>query len=202
MRTALSTALLLALLVPCQRAQAEGIYRYVDRDGFTVFTNIPRGGAKRAQPRAAPEGGQPSEAAALEAKPDRDEQKYDAHIAEACTLYRIPEALVRAIVAAESNFDPQAVSARGAKGLMQLMPETASAMFVADVFDPKQNILGGVRYLRILANMFDGDMVQIVAAYNAGPEAVRRARGIPLIAETQEYVKRVLRLYFAYKSES
>ena len=66
----------------------------------------------------------------------------------------------------------------------------------------RQNILGGARYLRVLANQFNGDMVQIVAAYNAGPEAVRRAAGVPAIAETQEYVKRVLRLYFAYKGEA
>jgi soluble lytic murein transglycosylase-like protein len=82
------------------------------------------------------------------------------------------------------------------------MPETAEAMFVADVFDPKQNISGGIRYLRVLANLFEGDMVRIVAAYNAGPDAVRRAGGIPDIAETREYVRRVIRLYFSYKGEA
>ena len=105
-------------------------------------------------------------------------------------------------MAAESNFNPRAVSPKGALGLMQLMPDTATEMFVADVFDPRQNILGGVRYLRVLANMFNGDMVQLVAAYNAGPGAVKAAAGIPALAETQEYVKRVLRLYFSYKNDS
>jgi len=84
---------------------------------------------------------------------------------------------------------------------MQLMPQTARDMYVSDIFDVKDNIEGGVRYLRVLANRFDGDMVKMVAAYNAGPEAVEKYQGIPPFAETQAYVKKVIALYFQYKQQ-
>ena len=104
-------------------------------------------------------------------------------------------------MAVESNFDHRALSEKGAMGLMQLMPATAKDMYVSDAWDPLQNIEGGARYLRILANQYEGDMVKTVAAYNAGPEAVRRAGGgIPNIPETQEYVRKVVALYQAYKA--
>ena len=115
-------------------------------------------------------------------------------------LLAAPPALVRAVMHAESAFDPNAVSNVGASGLMQLMPATAREMYVKDIFDAKDNIEGGVRYLRVLANEFDGDMVKIVAAYNAGPKAVWNAGGVPAIPETQDYVRKVLRLYFSYKN--
>jgi soluble lytic murein transglycosylase-like protein len=86
-------------------------------------------------------------------------------------------------------------------GLMQLMPGTAKEMYVSDAWDPPQNIEGGARYLRILANQYNGDMVQTLAAYNAGPEAVRRAGGtVPRIPETQEYVRKVVALYHSFKA--
>jgi len=201
MRVTLSTlAAFAALASVALPARADKIYRYVDEDGVLVLTNVPPGATKKSL-RTSTDGEFTKVSAPLEFAPAKETQAFDAHIQEACTLYKIPPALVRAIMAAESNFNPKAVSPKGAQGLMQLMPETAAEMFVTDVFDPKQNILGGVRYLRVLANRFNGDMVHIVAAYNAGPEAVKRAGGIPLIEETQEYVKRVLRLYFAYKNE-
>jgi len=93
-----------------------------------------------------------------------------------------------------------AVSGVGAQGLMQLMPGTARRMAVRDSFDPRQNILGGTRYLRWLANMFNGDLVLTIAAYNAGEAAVVRYNGIPPYAETQGYVQRVLRHYYLFKS--
>jgi len=85
-------------------------------------------------------------------------------------------------------------------GLMQLMPQTARSMGVRDPFDPRQNILGGTRYLRVLANSFNGDLVLTVAAYNAGGGAVTRYRGVPPYAETRRYVQRVLRHYYAYRA--
>jgi soluble lytic murein transglycosylase-like protein len=190
-----------ALLCAAGPARAERIYQYIDSSGVTVFTNIAPGTSKRAY-RVQDKQGVARLTAPAEVVARRDVSTFDAAIAEACTLYKIPAALARAIIVAESNFDPKAVSPKGALGLMQLMPETAAAMFVEDAFDPKQNIHGGIRYLRILANMFGGDMVRIVAAYNAGPDAVRRAGGIPEIAETQEYVRRVIRLYFSFKGEA
>ena len=107
-----------------------------------------------------------------------------------------------AVMAVESNFDPRAVSEKGAMGLMQLMPVTAREMFVSDPFDPAQNIEGGARYLRVLANQYAGDPLRTLAAYNAGPDAVRRAGGdVPDIPETRAYVRRVVDLWNAYKSE-
>jgi soluble lytic murein transglycosylase-like protein len=128
---------------------------------------------------------------------------YDDMITEAAIRYRIPPNLVRAVMHTESAFDPTAVSAVGASGLMQLMPQTAREMYVKDIFDAKDNIEGGVRYLRVLANEFDGDMVKLVAAYNAGPDAVRRYNGqVPPFPETQAYVRKVIALYFQYKAQA
>jgi soluble lytic murein transglycosylase-like protein len=110
----------------------------------------------------------------------------------------LPPALVKAVIAAESAFDPRAVSKAGALGLMQLMPQTAREMRVGDVFDPRTNIFGGTRYLRLMANRFAGDVRRTAAAYNAGPEAVERSRDIPNIPETRTYVQRVLKLYRHY----
>jgi len=202
MRTLLATACGACLALASSSAAAgDKLYRYVDAEGVTVLTNVPPSQPKRAH-RVAQEGELTRVSSPREFLPSsKGSADFDAHIEQACALYRIPPALVRAIMAAESAFNPKAVSAKGAQGLMQLMPATAAEMFVSDAFDPKQSIHGGVRYLRALANLFNGDMVRIVAAYNAGPDAVKNADGIPQIAETQDYVKRVLRLYFSYKSE-
>ncbi len=102
----------------------------------------------------------------------------------------------------ESDFNSQVVSRAGAMGLMQLMPKTARSMGVSDPFDARQNILGGARYLRILANRFKGDLVLTVAAYNAGEGAVQKHNGIPPYKETQRYVRRVLKHYYAYRGGS
>jgi soluble lytic murein transglycosylase-like protein len=112
-------------------------------------------------------------------------------IRAAAEKHGLEEALLTAVIAAESNFDPRAVSRKGARGLMQLMPETAADYGVADSFDPAQNIDGGACYLKDLLARYDGDLRLALAAYNAGPERVERARGVPPIAETQAYVKRV-----------
>ena len=127
--------------------------------------------------------------------------EFDELITAAAIRYKMPPNLVRAVMHAESAFDPTAVSGVGASGLMQLMPGTARDMYVKDIFDVKENIEGGVRYLRVLANEFDGDMVKMVAAYNAGPEAVKKYGGVPPFAETQAYVKKVVALYFQYKQQ-
>ncbi len=120
-------------------------------------------------------------------------------IQEAAAFYSLPVELVLAVVKIESNFNPQATSKKGALGLMQLMPATASDLGVTDAFDPRQNIFGGVRYLRALVNEFEGQVALAVAAYNAGAGAVRRAGGIPLIPETQAYVPAVLAAYRGYQ---
>jgi soluble lytic murein transglycosylase-like protein len=100
-------------------------------------------------------------------------------------------ALVRAVIQTESQFDPHAVSSVGAQGLMQLMPATARRFGVTDAFDPRQNIFGGTRYLRVLLDMFQGDVVLATAAYNAGEGAVSRYGGVPPYRETQGYVRKI-----------
>ncbi len=186
-----------AVLLVAPTALADEIYTRVAPDGTVRYTNVPPGTRRSATFRS--RGDVTRVVAPLEFSPRAETSVYDDTIKQACSLYKIPPPLVRAIIAAESNFDPYAVSARGAQGLMQLMPETAAEMFVDEVFDARKNIFGGVRYLRVLTNMFDGDMLRIIAAYNAGPDAVKRAGGVPELSETQEYVRRVIKLYFAYK---
>lgn len=122
--------------------------------------------------------------------------RYDAIIEEAARLYQLPPDFVRAVIKVESNFQPDVVSRVGAIGLMQMMPGTARSMGVVNPFDPRQNIFGGTRYLRLLANLFHGDLVLTIAAYNAGEGAVQRYRGVPPYEETQRYVQRVLRHYY------
>jgi soluble lytic murein transglycosylase-like protein len=126
--------------------------------------------------------------------------RYDEHIRAAATLYQIPEQLIRAVIKVESDFDPRAISSAGARGLMQLMPETAERLGVRDIHDPRENIFGGVRYLRVLANMFNGDLDFTIAAYNAGENAVVQYGGIPPYAQTRDYVVKVTKFYRRYRT--
>ncbi|MGH7391426.1 MAG: lytic transglycosylase domain-containing protein [Candidatus Rokuibacteriota bacterium] len=124
-----------------------------------------------------------------------DMREIEAHIRVTAARYGVPARLVAAIIEAESEFDPRAVSRKGARGLMQLMPATASSLAVRDAFDPYANIEAGVRHLRRLMDRFDGDLPLVVAAYNAGENAVATYGGIPPYRETRRYVKRVLRTF-------
>src|SRR5437764_4264868 len=117
----------------------------------------------------------------------------EAHIREVAVRYDIPPILVAAIVEAESEFNPRAVSRRGARGLMQLMPDTASSLRVSDTFDPYENIEGGVRHLRRLMDRYRGNLPLVLAAYNAGEQAVMVYGGVPPYRETRRYVNRILR---------
>ena len=128
-------------------------------------------------------------------------QKYGDLVQEAAREHDIDPNLVHAVIRAESNYDPKAVSHRGAQGLMQLMPGTAKDLGVNDSFDPRQNIWGGTRYLKSMLDRYEGDLVRALAAYNAGPTAVDRAKGIPNFAETQLYVPKVLRNYYRLNRE-
>jgi soluble lytic murein transglycosylase-like protein len=127
---------------------------------------------------------------------------YRDHVRNAAQKYSLSEELLHAVMAAESGFRADALSEKGAIGLMQLMPGTAKDMHVRDAWSPEENIYGGARYLRILANKYEGDLVKTLAAYNAGPEAVDRAGGIPRFAETQEYVRKVLDIYQQLKRQN
>jgi soluble lytic murein transglycosylase-like protein len=194
----LSTA---TLLLSSAVAHAD-IYRYVDAHGVEHYTNIQpstKGWQRIIRTASTAPRARVSGRGSVRAPDPERVRRYDAYIREAAFIYRLPEAFVRAVMRVESNFYPEAVSHRGAMGLMQLMPGTATAMGVLDAFDPRQNVLGGARFLRVLANSFGGDLVRTIAAYNAGPGAVERYKGIPPYAETRRYVQRVLTHYYEYR---
>lgn len=189
---------LAALTLASSDARAD-IYQYVDKDGVIHFSNVSKRGklvARSGEARA------PRRVQAVrEAAAQRDTAQYDAYIREAAGLYQIPEALVRAVIRVESNFDANAISRANAQGLMQLIPATAERMLVTDPFDARQNVLGGTRYLRVLANLFNGNLQLTLAAYNAGENAVIRYRGIPPYEETQNYVVKVMQFYNLYRGK-
>ena len=122
-------------------------------------------------------------------------------IQEAANRYQVDPALVKAIIMAESGYNPRAISKKGAKGLMQLMPRTAKALGVEDSFNPEHNINAGVRYFKQLMNQFNGDAKLALAAYNAGSRKVRQYQGIPPFKATQYYIKKVFIYYQYYRKE-
>jgi soluble lytic murein transglycosylase-like protein len=212
---AVSLALALGVTVLPARPASADMYTYTDSDGVVHFTNIEPSGRDRHKWRtlyktgpgkagAIRAGGGPCEKCdtvpARDASPERF-SRYDAFIHEAADLYQIPEALIRAVIQIESDYDPRVVSYVGAQGLMQLMPESSNEEHVPDPFDPRDNILGGTRQLRVLANRYNGDIVLTLAAYNAGPGAVAKYGGVPPYESTQLYVRMVLQQYYRYKAK-
>lgn len=179
-----------ALVLLSGATLADDIY-VQDKGGVIEFSNRKKAGklyARDSGPRF------PSTSASFV-----DSNRFDEYIRQAAGLYQIPEDLVRAVIWVESGFDPRAVSRTNACGLMQLMPGTAERMMVTDIFDPRQNIFGGVRYLRVLANLFNGDLELTLAGYNAGENAVITYGGIPPYQETREYVVKVISRYREYR---
>lgn len=204
MRLFATAAFAIMLCAPAAALAGDGIYTYTEADGTVVYTNVAPGASKKARRLSGTFHKAPRDTDAptplLKAK--KSALSHEDAIETAAARYKIPAALVRAIMHAESNFDPTALSPKGASGLMQLMPETAGEMYVKDIFDPRDNIEGGTRYLRVLANMYAGDMTKMIAAYNAGPRAVDKYGGkVPPYAETQAYVRKVLQLYYQYKAQ-
>jgi len=168
------------------------IYKYVDPEGVIHLTNMPTDDRVRYELVIREK--------RILFRPGMDVQKFDPIIVRASEKYSIDSALIKAVIKAESNFNHRAVSPVGARGLMQLMPQTASSLKVADSFHPENNIEGGVRYLRYLLNLFNGNLPLALAAYNAGEGAVIRYRNtIPPYRETQTYVRRVLDYYHQYR---
>ena len=170
------------------------VYYYKDADGVFHFTNVPR-------PDAAPFMVDRPVAQLPAEEVDRqipDTDQYDDIIGKFAKRFRVESALVKAVIRAESGFNRLAVSSAGARGLMQLMPQTARRHGVRNVYDPAQNIAGGVRHLRLLIDRHGNNLPRVLAAYNAGSEPVERYRGIPPYAETHNYVARVLRFRQQY----
>ena len=171
--SAMLAALALAGLLTPGAVDAAGEARFIERDGVLYVSDAPEASAWA----------------------DSGNVQYDALINEVAERYLVPVRLVAAVIRAESNFNARAVSPKGARGLMQLMPATAARLGVRDAFDPRENVDGGVRHLRGLIDQYAGDVRLAVAAYNAGSEPVDRARGVPNYPETQTYVARVLALF-------
>lgn len=136
-----------------------------------------------------------------EALGDERSRRYEPWIRGAAKLYQLPESLVRAVIHTESNYHPNVVSSAGAMGLTQLMPSTARFLGVTRPFDPRQNIYGGAKFLRLLANRFGGDMVLVLAGYFSGAGAVQKYGGVPPHSGVRGYVKAVLRRFYAYERE-
>ncbi|MFH1259429.1 MAG: lytic transglycosylase domain-containing protein [Elusimicrobiota bacterium] len=128
---------------------------------------------------------------------------YDGIIHQAAQTHRVDPALVKAVMRAESNFNSGDVSCKGAKGLMQLMPETAKLLGIPkeEIFNPEKNILGGTKYLSDMLGLFDGNITLALAAYNAGPQTVKRYGDVPPYKETQGYIKNVYKYYNYYKQD-
>jgi soluble lytic murein transglycosylase-like protein len=166
------------------------IYVYHDAKGVVHFTNVPTRPVYRPFLLLSPY---------VRRLRGRETQAFDRLIQTTCQRYGVEFALVKAVIKAESAFDPSALSQAGAQGLMQLMPDTAALHSVPNVYSPRDNIEGGVRHLRLLLDRFRGNTLFALAAYNAGAEAVDRYNGVPPYAETQEYVQRVLQYRDAYR---
>lgn len=200
-------ALLLLTLSSIMAHARADIYAYTDADGVRHFTNIKPSDAryKRIIKSRETEPGFrfPSTARpaglGLANNTQPRTSAYDALVRQASRAYQMDEALVRAVIHTESAFNPSAVSPKGASGLMQLMPGTASRYGVRDIFDPVENVYAGVQYLHDLKTMFNGNTQLAVAAYNAGENAVLRYGGIPPYPETINYVNRVTALHGRYR---
>ena len=188
-RVALMSVLSVAAVSVATEATAAETFRFEASDGTVYYTNAPTSPSFRRIVERTGTG-----AGWLRLPTPDSASAYVAHIRQAAARHGVPEWLVSAIIRAESDFNPRAVSSKGARGLMQLMPQTASILGVRDSFDPGENIEGGVRHLRGLLDRF-GTLSLAVAAYNAGEQAVTFHRGIPPYLETQSYVAKVLRLF-------
>jgi len=188
-------AFLLILTVTPARAD---IYRYEDDEGIVHFTDAPTDGRFKIFMRDLKKDRKLR--TKLQLASSVNPAEYDQIIASCATKYGVNQCLIKAVIHAESGYNPNAVSRKGASGLMQLMPGTAKSLKVSNSFDPKDNVEGGVKYLRFLLDTFRGDVPLAVAAYNAGLSKVAKYGGIPPYNETRTYVNRVLSYMQSYQA--
>lgn len=165
---------------------------YIDDEGVMHFTNTPTASDRdyRVYIRER----------SLSSTSSYSIDKYDELITDASEFYGVSFPLVKAIIKAESDFNPRAVSPKGALGLMQIMPENIKRLDIEDPFDPRQNIMGGTRYFKQLYDRYEGRLALSLAAYNAGPTVVDQYKSIPPYPETEDYVEKVLKYYYNFKN--
>lgn len=201
MRITAACATLISGIFAVTPASAD-IFRHVDKDGGVQYTNVPQDSRYKIHRRIDNENPvTESLTGQVRYFNSGTRKRYKKHIEAAARSNRIDPALIHAVISAESAYNPIARSRSGAAGLMQLMPATAKRYGASNRFDPAQNIDAGVRYLRALMNMFDNDLELVLAAYNAGENAVIRAGNrVPPYAETMNYVPRVLKYYRQYRN--
>jgi len=177
------------------------VYKFTDKDGIVHYTNVRPGGQQKVTTFAFPCYASDPKCNQLDwEKIPLNRNAFREAIQIAAEEYSVDDALIRAIIHAESAYQPEALSPKGAQGLMQLMPATQAELQVVDVFDPVSNIDGGTLYLSRLLGQFDQNVELAAAAYNAGPGAVREYGGVPPYKETKEYVRRIKILYRRYRS--
>ena len=195
------------LALSVMAAHGEGVtYKYREQDGTVWFTDRKPSGAKFHDYEFVGYHGRPPATASCRGMTPERLADRASRVATPLKRYadrfEVDAHLIRAMMAVESCFDPQAISRVGARGLMQLMPRTAEQLGVEDAFDPEQNIRGGVEYFSRMLERFGGDITRAVAAYNAGPRAVEHYEGVPPYAETRDYVERVLQRWSDYRDQT
>ncbi len=183
----------------CPQITVADIYKFVDDDGVEHFTNVPTDRKFKIFIRDFKKDRRLRTNFKLTAY-HRNPAEFDSIITALAAEYGVDKSLVKAVIHAESGYNPNAVSRKGAQGLMQLMPKTAQDLNVNNSFDPRENIRGGVRYLRFLLDTFNGDVPLALAAYNAGLSKVSQYGGIPPYEETRNYVARVLSYQKSYQN--
>ena len=187
----------------CTQPLYAEMYKFTDKDGIVHYTNVKPAGQKNVRTFSFPcYASDPSCNQMDWEKIPLNRLAFDDEIRAAADVFMVDDALIRAIIHAESAYQPDALSPKGAQGLMQLMPATQAELEIADVFDPLSNIEGGTLYLSRLLDQFDQNIELAAAAYNAGAGAVKQHDGIPPYKETREYVRRVKILYRRYRSAS